>query len=60
MIDRQKIRDFTKNLYVVLTWMVAILLCLFLLAGAFSLHPLIGSIVVVIYIAAVVAAIMTL
>ena len=60
MIDREDLRDFTKNFFVVLIWIAAIIFSMLLLIGAFALHPLIGSIVVVIYIAAFIAAMMTL
>lgn len=56
MIDREELRDFTKNFFVVLIWIAAIILSMFLLIGAFALHPLIGFIVLVIYSAAFIAA----
>lgn len=59
-MDRRELRAFVKNFFVVLIWIAAFILSMLLLIGAFILHPLIGSIVVVIYIAAFVAAIMTL
>lgn len=59
MIDREDVRDFTKNFFVVLSWIAAFFFSMFLLVGAFALHPLIGFIVLVIYAAAYIAAVMT-